>query len=134
MREIVEIMRSIPSLLSMKPATAQQVESAENALQLRFSSDYREYVLAFGAVSFDSHELTGVCPSKRLNVVEVTLKERGNAPSVPVEWYVIEQFNIDGIVIWQSKDGTIYQTTPSASPRRIDESLADYVASCNELV
>lgn len=129
MENIIDSLRSMPGFLSMKPATAQQVESAEGALQLRFSNDYREYVLACGAASFDGHELTGVCPSKRLSVVDVTLSEREYTPFIPAGWYVIEQLNIDGIVIWQSEDGSVYQTAPGISPQRIGESLVEYVTS-----
>ncbi len=129
MGNIVEILRSKPGFVSLKPAATQQVEEAEKKLQLRFSGDYRNYVLNLGAVSFYAHELTGVCASSRLNVADVTMKERGYTPSVPADWYVVEQLHIDGIVVWQSADGAIYQTVPNAVPQRISGSLAEYIAT-----
>ena len=43
-------------------------------------------------------------------------------------WYVLEQANIDGIVLWQDKEGNVYQTMPSSVPKKICGSLAEYIA------
>lgn len=74
----------------------------------------------------DGNELTGVCGSKQLNVVPVTLEERSNT-TVPLDWYVLEQANIDGIVLWQDKSGAVYQTAPHIKPRKLCGSLAEYI-------
>ena len=79
-----------------------------------------------GNMSLPGHELTGVCGSKRLNVVPVTLEERSNT-TVPLDWYVLEQANIDGIVLWQDKSGAVYQTAPHIKPRKLCGSLAEYI-------
>lgn len=129
---IADILRSMPGFASLTPATMQQVDSAEKILQLKFSNDYREYLSSLGVASFSGHELTGICPTSRLNVVDVTIKERGYTPSIPIDWYVVEQLNIDGIVIWQSNDGSIYQAASNAVPQKINRDFAEYVASCSE--
>ena len=43
--------------------------------------------------------------------------------------YVIELLNIDGIVIWQSSDGEVYQTYPNSNPEKIANSLSEYIQS-----
>ena len=43
------------------------------------------------------------------------------------DWYVVEQTNIDGIIIWQASNGTVYQTAPNAKPKKLCESLAEYI-------
>lgn len=110
MESIVRMLKDQPNLYCLKGASEDEVRQAEQALGLRFAEDYRAYVSEYGAASFAGHELTGVCPSRRLNVVDVTTLERDSS-DVPADWYVIEQTNIDDIVIWQSADGAVYQTT-----------------------
>ena len=96
-------------------------------MYLMFAADYREYVSAFGAASYCEHELTGICKSARLNVVDVTQDER-QYNSVPADWYVIEEANIDGIVIWQATDGTVYRTRPGCKADKICDSLKEYIS------
>lgn len=107
--------------------TEEVVKEAEQALEVSFSKEYRDYLFIFGVVSFRGHELTGITKSKRLNVVDVTKKARQYTANVPADWYVIEETNIDGIVIWQSAEGTIYQTQPGHTPVMICKSLSEYI-------
>ena len=126
MADIVKLIQQQPDLCSMKGASYEDIESAEHELKLKFATDYRKYIATFGAVSFGSHELTGVCSSKRLSVVNTTIHERNNT-AIPNDWYVLEQTNFDGIVIWQASDGMIYETMPNAKARKLCDSLAEYV-------
>lgn len=71
--------------------------------------------------------LTGICNSPRLNVVDVTICERENNPDVPKYWYVLEQANIDGIVIWQNQKGEVYQTQPCREIKMIANSIVEYI-------
>lgn len=127
--DIVELMKKQPNFYAMKGASNEEIQAAEQALALRFAPDYRKYVATFGAASFSGHELTGVCKSKRLNVVAVTAEEKGTTPNVKADWYVVEQANIDGIVVWQASDGTVYETRPNSAAKRISSSLAGYIDS-----
>lgn len=126
MTDIVELIQKQLDLYVMKGASAADIETAERELGLRFAKDYRKYVAQFGAASFSNRELTGVCQSARLNVVAVTIYERSKV-SVPEDWYVIEQTNIDSIVIWQAATGAVYKTMPGYQPERICNSLAEYI-------
>lgn len=49
---------------------------------------------------------------------------------VQKEWYVIEQANIDGIVVWQNSIGEIYQTGPRVNCIKISNSLLEYMKGC----
>ena len=126
MADIVKLIQTQPDLYVMKGATEEAIKNAELELELKFAADYRQYVTAFGAVSYECHELTGVCNSKRLNVVDVTIKERSRI-DVPGDWYVLEQASIDGIVIWQDASGAVYQTSPGSKQKRVCKSLAAYI-------
>lgn len=103
------------------------VDSAEEMLGTKFSEEYREYLIGIGITAVDGHELTGICKPVRVNVVSVTLHQRELNPEINPEWYVVEEANIDGIVIWQSSDGSIYETILGANAEKISESLEQYL-------
>ena len=126
MTDIVELIKTKPDLYVMQGASDEEINQAAQLLNLRFASDYHKYVAAFGAASFDGHELTGICKSKRLSVVDVTIKERSTT-EVPEDWYVLEQANFDGIVIWQNSSGDVYQTAPNAKAKKLCGSIAEYI-------
>ena len=127
MADLINSLSSLPDFYSLTGASEEQIAQAERALSLRFADDYRQYVRAFGAVSAAGHELTGVCASKRLNVVDVTLSARAAQPAIPRDWYVLEEANIDGIVIWQSGAGEVFQTQPDAEPVKLAASIREYL-------
>lgn len=127
MSNLINKMRNLPDFYSMSGAAKEEILIAEQELGMKFSKDYKEYVQAFGVISAGGHELTGICKSKRLNVVPVTISERENNPKVSADWYVIEQANIDGIIIWQSASGEIFQTGPGSNCCKIADSLEKYI-------
>ena len=124
--DIIKLMQKQPDFYAMKGASEDDIKMAEQALGLHFAADYRKYIAAFGVASFAGHELTGACKSKRLSVVDVTIEERGNI-TVPANWYVLEQANIDSIVVWQNSNGTVYQTAPNTKAKKLCGSLAEYI-------
>ena len=126
MADIVKLMQKQQDFYSMNGASHEAIRNAEQTLELRFATDYRKYIEAFGVASFAGHELTGICQSKRLSVVAVTQEERNNT-DVPADWYVLEQANIDGIVIWQDGSGVVYQTAPNSKAKKLCQSLAEYI-------
>lgn len=127
MDSIITILAQKCNLFHLEGVTEQDILHAEKELGLQFSEEYKEYLAKFGVVSYDSHELTGICPFPRLNVVCVTNEERQFNPFVPKRCYVIEQTNVDGIVVWQASDGRVYQTYPGSKPVQIAESLSEYI-------
>lgn len=127
MSTIVKKISAKPYFKALSRASQEQIAEAQKTLGLEFSCEYNEYLSELGIATFDGHELTGICSSKRLSVVDVTISEREKNPNTPADWYVIEQANIDGIVIWQSGAGEIYQTMPGASPMKLCNSLSEYI-------
>lgn len=113
--------------ISLNGVTDVEIEQAENELGLYFSDDYKYYLKHFGVLSFDDHELTGILPSQRLNVVDVTKEEWNNNPAISHDYYVIEQSLIDGIVVWQDQNGAIYYSSGASNMKKIHDSLIDYI-------
>ena len=110
------------------PVTNEEIKAAEEKLGTKFSPEYREYALACGFASVTGHEFTGICPAKRMNVVDVTLNERKNNPDIPAELYVIEQTDVEEIVIWQSGNGQVFCSSPNQGLTQLCNSLADYIS------
>ena len=130
MTNIVNKLCALPAFCSLACVSMEQIADAEKALALHFADDYREYLLAFGIASADGHEFTGICNSKRLSVVDVTLAEKSITPGIPQDWYVLEEANIDGIVIWQNSIGKIFQTQPGREAVKLAGSICDYLDLC----
>lgn len=124
-----EILEKKRSFLAKKPVTADEITRCEKELGLKFASDYREYLRRYGEVIYYGHELTGIIPSKRLNVVYVTQEMWEFNPKVPRNYYVIEETNIDGIVIWQNETGKVFQSSPNAGLTKIADSLLEYISN-----
>jgi len=127
MTSIVNKLRALPAFCSLTGVSMEQISDAENALELRFADDYREYLIAFGIASSDGHEFTGICNSKRMNVVDVTLAEKSITPGIPNDWYVLEEAVFDGIIIWQNSIGEVFQTQPGREAIKIAGSICVYL-------
>lgn len=126
MNTILDVLRNAPDFIGGKGCVDGAISDAEQALGIRFAQDYRVYLQKIGLACFDGHELTGICKTSRLNVVDVTLDERKRCPDA-AGWYVVEQANVDGIVIWQAPSGEVYRTMSGVSARKICNSLTEYV-------
>lgn len=126
MSDIIEALKSAPDYIGGTGRTEDEIRKAEELIGVEFASDYRCYLKEIGLACFDGHELTGICKSTRLNVVDVTIAQRELYPEA-CSWYVIEETNIDGIVIWQSPAGDIYETAPGIKTRKGFDSLSEYI-------
>lgn len=127
MNNLVEQIESLPDKYTLTPATLDQITSAEQVLKLTFAADYKACILAFGAFSFSAHEITGICDSERLNVVNVTNQYRNRYPSLPHDLYVLEDLSIDNAIAVQKKDGTVYSYGPDERLVRMASSLQKYL-------
>lgn len=128
MSELIETMRNKPNFYAEKGVPMIQIEQAEKILGLKFAPDFKECLCEFGAVSIDGHEFTGFSADPNLYVVKVT-QDNWKKNNVKKNLYVIEEAHIDGIVIWQDADGTVYETTPKSEAKKIACSLAEYIGA-----
>lgn len=129
MSKITEIIDRLPNLLLLKPADEKAISEAEQTLDIKFSNEYKEYLMTYGAILADGIELTGIAKSDYRNVVEVTKQNWELNSKVSKKLYVIEDTRVDGIVIWQDCEGGIYKTTPNLEPIKIFDNLVDYLES-----
>lgn len=129
MTKIVELIKSLPNMFPLKPATDIQINDAQLQLRVAFADEYKEYLRAFGAILADGIEFSGIAKSEHRNVVNMTQKEWELNPNVPHNMYVIENTCVDGIIIWQDNKGEIYQTIPNHEPKKIADSLQNFIMS-----
>lgn len=125
--KLSEIIRQSAPLFVYGAVSQASIHEAEQELSLIFSNEYANYVAEFGAAIWDGHEFTGLCDGKRLDVITITKEQRKLNEFIPNDWYVIECLDIDGIVLWQETDGTVYATVPNSMPKKIANSIAEYI-------
>lgn len=130
MNRLTDIIDSIDDAFTLVGATEEDIVDAEEFLGLSLAEDYKEYVSKYGILSFEEHEISGLCNHKRLDVRDLTEEERKVNDSISKDLYVIEQLDIDGIVIWQNEIGEIFQTMPGREAYKICDSLAEYLQEC----
>ncbi len=130
MDNIIDILINMPDYIGSNGRTDEEIRQVEKAIGVSFAEDYRKYLSEIGLACFDGHELTGITQTNRLNVASVTKEKREQFGNIVSSWYVIEETNIFGIVIWQSSDGIIYESAPNSTTKKIASSLAEYIASC----
>ena len=114
------------AFIYLKPVSEKEITDAQNELSLSFAPDYKEYLEKFGVASYYGHELTGICPSPRLNVVDVTKRNKNLIDNIPSDWYVIEEANIDDIILWQASSGEVFQTKQGLAAKVCDN-LSEYI-------
>lgn len=129
MIEFVKKIKTYDDFCSANGATEEAITEAEKALNLHFSDEFKKYLTEYGTASADGHEFTGIISSPRLNVVDVTEKNRVKNPNARGSLYVVEEMQIDGITVWQSEDGSVYFSTGNQEPQKTNSSLAEYISS-----
>ena len=126
MSDFITVIEQKKAFHSLTGVSIEAVKDAEEKLGLKFAKEYVEYLQKYGVASFFGHELTGICSSPRLNVVDVTLEERQYNQDIPLQLYVVEETNYDGVVLWQDAKGAIYKTVPGVKAEKISSSLVEY--------
>lgn len=129
MKNILEVLKNKNGFDSFGKANNDEINEAEKILNLKFAEEFKKYLMEFGVAEIEGHEFTGIFKSKRLNVVDVTKKNKDKYNDINDDMYVIEELNIDNIVILQDSKGTIFESTPNSKPKKIFNSFAEYVES-----
>lgn len=126
---IVNEIRKIPGLYHVKGCNAGQIEEAQKALGLTFPEEYIDYLKEYGAISFYGTEWMGLNVTGYLNVVEATMQERELNESFPLDWFVLENQGIDGLIVASDEKGCIYSIHYDKK-EKIHDSLSEYLKSC----
>lgn len=131
MSDIKKVINSLYNPITLGPVSLEKIREAENKLNLKFAPDYFEYLQNYGCLSARGIDLTGITKNKEQNVITVTQREKEYNPYIPDNQYVIENLGIGGIIILQDNSGTVYVTAHKMVPKKIHETLAEYINSRN---
>ncbi len=127
MPNLIKKIREAGDFVSLGAASYEQILSAEMTLNLVFANDFKEYLRAFGAATFNSKELTGIGSSERLSVISVTNRARSYFENFPKDAYVIEELHFDHIITIQKPDGTVYSYCPNNQEEKLADTLYEYL-------
>lgn len=127
MASIIEAFEAKRRLLAGNGVPEESIGEAEKALEIKFSPEYREYLLRYGIAAYNGHELTGITKSERTNVVAVTKAAREKYPDIPLNLYVIEETGVEEVLIWQSEEGKVYYSSPNQPLTELCESFREYI-------
>lgn len=127
MSEIIEGIEKLENLRYVKGASNNDIIAAEKQLGISFANDYKDYLKKYGTIIAKNVELTGLNVSLRINVVNVTLKERELNDDFPEGMYVIENISINGILILQSESSEVYEFIPHNKLKKISNNLSEYI-------
>lgn len=80
---------------AIEGCTKEQIQEAQDALDILFPDEYIDYVKKFGCIDFGSTEWTGLNIKGRLNTVTATKQEMDVNAFFPKGCFVLENLGID---------------------------------------
>lgn len=108
MGNIVEIIKNIPGCSAIEGCTKEQIQEAQDALDILFPDEYIAYVKEFGCIDFGSTEWTGLNIKGRLNTVTATKQEMDVNAFFPKGCFVLENLGIDAKRVIVNEKGEVY--------------------------
>lgn len=126
--DMIKQIELLENELEKKNIDDKVVNQIEKNLNLKFSDDYREYLITYGIAAINGHELTGITDYSSYDVKAVTIKMKKINEGIPKEWYVIEDLGIDGVVIWQNEKGEVFRSIPKGEKIKIYDDLISYLS------
>jgi len=129
MSNIGSTIRALKGLRSLSPASSEAIAEAEKQLGLKFSDEFKQYLLEFGVIYSEAVQLKGIAKTKGYNVAAFTLMAREVWPEIPRNFYVISETGYNGIIICQNENGFVYECRPNNEIIQIASSLSEYIES-----
>ena len=122
------VLKTIPTLKGLKSRKDYEadISAIEIALGTQLSEDYKAYILKYGVITAKNIEITGACISPRLNVVDVTKREREFSPALPKDCYVISTPGPEGLIIVQTCFSDIFEYR-NGKMTKIHNNLAEFL-------
>lgn len=129
MNDFIDLIKGYDDFAELGGVDEGSIIEAETKLGLKFAADYRLFIKTCGAACANGHEFLGICDSKRLNIVDSTLKSKKNNPQIEDDMYLIENVGIDKIRVWQNSKGDLFQSVEKGKPEKLDYGLSEYLKS-----
>lgn len=129
MEKLIELISKNQTLEYIGGCSTKDLENAELKLELKFPKEYKNLLLEFGVISFNSHEWFGLNVTGYLNVIESTLSERKLNNKFPSDCFVLENLGIDGVLILVDSNENVYEWNGYEN-KVIATSLSQYYLDC----
>lgn len=126
---VIEKIEGIEDLDNLEGVSEEEIDKAEQELELLFPVEYRAILLKYGSISFFAHEWTGLGFEGEGNVVTMTQRERELNEKLPAKFFVLENAGIDGIIIAANEFGDVYQVQYDGY-KKIHDSIHEYLEWC----
>lgn len=123
---IVEEIKQIKDLGCIDGCSEEQVREAEELLDLKFPSEYVDYVRAYGCIDFGFTEWTGLNIKGELNTVDATLAEREYNESFPKKYFVLDDGHIDARKIIVNEEGKVFLLQHDVI-LKVSDSISEYL-------
>lgn len=127
MSKLVEQIKDSDGFASLGRVSEDEIKNAEQVLGLFFAEDYKELLLAYGAIFVSGHEIIGISDSNRLNVIAVTSQYRNLYSNLPHDLYVVEDLSIDNVIVVQKRDGVLFTYGPDEKLVKVATSIQEYL-------
>jgi hypothetical protein len=129
MNNIINTIESLHNPLVLGTVNFEKIKKAEEKLDLKFADEFCVYLQNYGCLSARGIDLTGITKNKEQNVITVTQREKEYNPYIPKNQYVIENLGIGGIIALQDSSGAVYMTTHKRAPKKMYNTLSEYIES-----
>ena len=127
--DILARLAEIDGLECSGGVSEEEIDKAEQTLQLLFPAEYRAILLKYGSIGFFAHEWTGLGFDGEGNVINMTQRERELNAGLAEKLFVLENAGIDGIIIAANEFGDVFQVQHD-SCKQIHDSILEYLECC----
>lgn len=128
---IIEKIKEIPNLYQSQGASEIEIKQAESKLGLMFSTEFKDYLMSYGQISFLNTEWMGLKSDDFCDVVNMTLEARQNYSDFPNDKYIVENLHFDDHIVLADSVGKVY-IWKNGEESLIHKTLGDYLDECIE--
>lgn len=129
MSSIIEKINKIEKLYHTEGCSFKQIKEAQLELGITFPDEYIDIIKKYGTISFYGTEWTGLNIEGYLNVVSATKQEREMNSAFPLDYFVLENQGIDGLIVICNEKGEIFSIQYSKI-EKIHDSISSYLDEC----
>lgn len=127
MGNIINFIKNTRGFITSTPVTTELIRASQETLKVKFSEEYKEILLNFGALMYHGNEILGLNPDHLADCVNFTMDMKELDDSIPSSMYVIMMSNIDGLIYLQDEMGRVYEHFPFEKCKQISNNLEDFL-------
>ena len=127
MDNIINFITNTKGITTSTPVLPELIVESQKLLRVRFSEDYKEMLLNFGALMYHGNTILGLNPEHKYDCVSVTIDMKEFDEDIPANMYVIMMADIDSLLFLQDECGNVYKHFPMQGFQLIANNLEDFL-------